>query len=56
MRRVSLRTHQLTVAVDEADCLGNVVQAHGHILLPALHTILACWQMSTLKLDIQGVS
>ena len=28
-------THQLAITVDETDCLGDVIQAHGHILLPA---------------------
>ena len=28
-------TYQLAIAVDETDCLGNVIQAHGYILLPA---------------------
>ena len=28
------RAYQLAVAVDEAHCLGNVVQAHGYVLLP----------------------
>lgn len=26
--------YQLAVAVDEAHCLGNVIQAHGYVLLP----------------------
>ena len=35
MGEAEVRTHQFTVTVNEADCLSNVVQAHGHILLPA---------------------
>ena len=33
--RQGCSAYQLAITVDEADCLGNVIQSHCHILLPA---------------------